>query len=220
MQIINTVDEYYDYLKLREAEFFTYETFLNKVDSKYPIGHILDSIHNNLDGRRVFGKASLCIAPYLKANNPWINNPRLSYGGVELMNTTDSGIYAQFHVVEELYDWFVVAYGKSRFSVDLVLDRTYVSLSFNVGSGNNKCCVSLRSSKEDYAAKPKFYTRITIHGFGDSDYFTMDSAGVSPTKSTLSIIKKMASAQNGRLQKKVAAMQKTIDKNDEIIKSV
>lgn len=220
MRIINNINEYYDYLKFREAEFFTYETFLNKVDSKYPIGHIVDSIHNNLDGRRVFGKASLCIAPYLKANNPWINNPRLSYGGVELMDAADSGIYAQFHVVEELYDWFIVAYGKNRFSVELLLDRTYISMSFNVGSGNNKCCVTLRSCKEEYATKPKFYTRIAIDGFGDSDYFTMDSAGVNPTKTTLGIIKKMTSAQNVRLRKKVAAMQKTIDKNDEIIKSI
>lgn len=220
MLIINNIDEYYDYLKTREAEFFTYESFLNKVDSKYPMGHIMDSIHNSLDGRRVFGKASLYVAPYLKANNPWINNPRLSYGGVALMTTVDSGIYAQFHVVEELYDWFVVAYGKSRFSVDLVLDRTYISLSFNVGSGNNKCCVTLRSCKEDYATAPKFSTRITIEGFGDSDYFTMDSVGTSPTKKVLDIIKQMSSAQNVRLQKKVSAMQKTIDKNNEIIKSI
>jgi len=220
MRIIYNKDEYYDYLKTREAEFFTYESFLNKVDSKYPMGHIVDSIHSNLDGRRVFGKASLYVAPYLKANNPWINNPNLSYGGVELMNTTDSGIYAQFHVAEELYDWFVVAYGKSAFAVDLMLDRTYTSFTFNVGSGNNKCCVSLRSSKEDYTAMRKFSTGIRIEGFGDSDYFTMDSVGVNPTKSALSIIKKMASAQNVRLQKKVAAMQKTIDKNNEIIKSI
>lgn len=212
MRTITGEVEYNDYVASREAEFILYETFLNKVDPKYPIGFIKNRLYSCEDGRRVFGRASLYVNPYLESSNYYIKL------GTQVMDASDSWIYSNFHVVEELYDWFLVAYGRDRFAVDLMLDKYYVNFSFNVGSGNNKCCVGINTKREMYGAAT-LSSSAAISGFGENDNFRIDNLP-NPTQFILKSVKQFATDQTARLTKKVSAMQNTIDKNLHIIQTI
>ena len=212
MRAIKGAVEYNDYVTSREAEFLRYETFLNKVEPKYPIGFIKNRLYSSENGRRVFGRASLYVNPYLEASNYYI------MVGTDVIETSDVWAYSNFHVVEELYDWFLVAYGRERVAVDLMLDKHYVNFDFNVGSGNNKCCISVTSKRDAYSSSYS-YPIAGITGFGYSDNIKLDNLP-NPTQGILNVVKQYATAQTARLTKKVSAMQKTIDKNLHIIQTI
>lgn len=210
MRAIKGAVEYNDYVNSREAEFLRYETFLNKVEPRYPIGFIKNRLYSSEDGRRVFGRASLYVNPYLEASNYYI------MAGTQVIETSDVWAYSNFHVVEELYDWFLVAYGRERVAVDLMLDKYYVNFTFNVGSGNNKCCISVTTKHDAYAPS---YTTAGITGFGSCNTIRLENL-LNPTQAVLREVKQYAADQTARLTKKVSAMQKTIDKNLHIIQTI